>query len=288
MRDAMKRLEHIYTECAPEAIEEKAADANLDEFSKLRKKLHTDVKIVRQALKDRHDVMRSGGTTTESAEASYRIRVMIKTLKEYISRMQEIVDKESRKKKPKDPEKVAKHKEILDLCKQHVEECESLEKRRQADGFAADRVELFSSNGGGNGGGNGDGDGIYGGGHGGGNEQHDPFTNSELPDIDVEEDIKAIRHRDKDIDKDVENIGLGVARLKEIALDMGQELENQNTDLERIDRNVEHALDHVDNINITMKKTLDGVMKGDKFMVNCILLCVILALVAFISTQFMH
>ena len=37
-----------------------------------------------------------------------------------------------------------------------------------------------------------------------------------------------------------------------------------------------------------MKKTLDGVMKGDKFMVNCVLLCVILALAAFISSQFLN
>lgn len=41
---------------------------------------------------------------------------------------------------------------------------------------------------------------------------------------------------------------------------MGQELDRQNDDLDRIDRNVENALDHVDNINITMKNTLEGVI----------------------------
>nr|KAJ3420082.1 hypothetical protein HK105_006142 [Polyrhizophydium stewartii] len=97
MRDAMKRLEHIYKECAPEAIEEKNAIEGLDEFDRLRKKIHADVKAVRQALKDRADVMRGGGTTTESAEASYRIRVMIKSLKELLGQMQHIVDKEAKK-----------------------------------------------------------------------------------------------------------------------------------------------------------------------------------------------
>ncbi|KAJ8331471.1 hypothetical protein QVD99_001739 [Batrachochytrium dendrobatidis] len=284
MRDAMKRLEIIYTECAPEAIEEKNTDASLDEFSRIRKKLHADVKSVRQALKERQDVMRGGCTTTESAEASYKIRVMIKTLKEQTARMQEIVDKEGRKKRPKDPALVAEHKEILELCKQHVDECENLEKRRQADGYAADRIELFSGDGNNTNGG----DGVSGAGHGDNDDHNDPFTHSDLPDIDVEEDLKAIKNRNKDINQDLENIGVGVAKLKEIALDMGQELENQNQNLDNLDHKVEGALDHVDNINITMKKTLDGVMKGDKFMVNCILLCVVLALVAFISTQFMH
>eukprot|EP00842_Homolaphlyctis_polyrhiza_P001101 jgi/Hompol1/1992/HPOL_002113-RA len=284
MRDAMKRLEHIYQQCAPEAVEEKTAEANLDEFSRIRKKIHADVKAVRQALKDREDLLRQGGTTTESAEASYRIRVMIKTLKEQVGRMQEIVDKEAKKKKPKDPEKIAEHREIFTLCQQHIEECENLEKRRQADAYAADRLELFSGGGGAGGGASGG----FGGGGGGPIEGNDPFTHSDLPDIDVEEDMKAIRARNKDIDKDIENLGVGVLRLKEIALDMGQELDRQNDDLGNLDNKVERALDHVDNINVTMKKTLEGVMKGDRFMVNCILLCVILALVGFISTQFTH
>lgn len=53
--------------------------------------------MVKQALKDRESVLKYGGTTTESAEASYRIRVMIKSLKEQHSRMAEIVEKKERK-----------------------------------------------------------------------------------------------------------------------------------------------------------------------------------------------
>ena len=50
MREALKRLEVIYKECSPEAIEEKNAEANLDEFSRIRKKIHTDVKSTRQVI----------------------------------------------------------------------------------------------------------------------------------------------------------------------------------------------------------------------------------------------
>jgi division protein CdvB (Snf7/Vps24/ESCRT-III family) len=48
-------------------------------------------------LKKRDEASKGQGTTTDSAEASYRIRVMIKAVKESITRMQEICDKEGRK-----------------------------------------------------------------------------------------------------------------------------------------------------------------------------------------------
>ncbi|KAJ2999542.1 hypothetical protein HDV02_002689 [Globomyces sp. JEL0801] len=294
LRDAHKRLEIIYKTCAPEAIEQNAAEANLDEFTRLKKKIHADVKQIREALRDRDLANRGGGTTTESAETSYRIRVMIKSTKESHARLTEIYEKEAKKKKQKEPEKVAQHKEIVELCKQHIEEVENLEKRKLNDAHVSERVDLLQTNGGG-------------GAHVKGKIKSayleglstvpDDAYGSDLPDIDAEEDLKAIRNKDKEIDNDVQELGVGVARLKDIAIDMGQELDRQNEDLDRIDKKVDKALDHVDNINVTLKKSIDGVynsifnnqvMKGDKFMVNCILLCIVLALAAFISTQFLN
>ncbi|KAJ3326013.1 hypothetical protein HDV06_002398 [Boothiomyces sp. JEL0866] len=277
MRDAHKRLEVIYKACAPQAQEESAAEAGLDEFTRLKKKVHTDMKAIREALKDREAATKNGGTTTESAEASYRIRVMIKSVKESVTRMEAIYDKEAKKKKPKDPAKVAEHKEIVQLCKQHIEEVEHLEKRRIADAHAGERVELLNGATNNN---------LYANMGKGGQEQ-DIFTHTDLPDIDAEEDMKAIKNRNKEIDEEVNQLGQGVAKLRDIAIDMGQELDRQNENLERIDKKVEANLDHVDNINVSLKKALDGVMKGDKFMVNCVLLCVLLALAAFISSQFL-
>ncbi|KAI8913441.1 hypothetical protein EDD86DRAFT_268925 [Gorgonomyces haynaldii] len=273
MRDAMKRLDVIYKACAPEAIEKSKEEASLDEFTRLRKNIHAAVRQVREQLSEREQMMKRGGTTTESAEASYRIRVAIKQLKEQVQKMQDIVDKEQKKKK-KEPEVIAEHKEVLDLCKAHIEECENLEKRKQLDQNYQDRAELFAAA-------------SH---HPGGASTagEDPFIHTDLPDIDVEEDLKAIRNKNAEIDQDLDELGNGVARLREIAVDMGNELDRQNENLGRIDNKVENALDHVDNLNISLRKSLDGVMKGDKFMINCIMLCVLLALAAFISTQFIN
>ena len=48
LRDAHKRLEVIYKATAPEQTEADAADASMDEFSRLKKKVHQDMKQIRQ------------------------------------------------------------------------------------------------------------------------------------------------------------------------------------------------------------------------------------------------
>ncbi|KAJ3197040.1 hypothetical protein HK101_006503 [Irineochytrium annulatum] len=291
MRDAMARLQVIFEECNPEAVDAKKAELGLDEFARLRKRVNLDVKSVRQALKEREALLTSVGTTPETAESSYRIRLMIRGLKESATRMNEIVAKEAKKKKNmKDPEKLEKveqRKEILDLINKHIEEVENLEKRRINEGYTLDRTELLSGGKPGIGGTGGHrGVGTYGTGDAKPQNPDDPYTQTDLPDIDVEEDFKAINEKNKAIDEDLEHIGAGVKKLKEMANAMGQELDGQNEALNDVDRAVNKALDHVDNVNINMRKALDGMMKGDKFMINCILICVLLALLGFIASLF--
>jgi hypothetical protein len=50
MRDAHKRLEAIYQATAPEAQEKAAAESNLDEFTRLKKKVHVDLKQIRDVF----------------------------------------------------------------------------------------------------------------------------------------------------------------------------------------------------------------------------------------------
>ncbi|KAI8855202.1 hypothetical protein BC829DRAFT_378340 [Chytridium lagenaria] len=279
MRDAMNRLQVILEQCVPEAIAAKQAELGLDEFQRLRKKVHADVRA--------EDLAHSVGTTPETAEASYRIRIMIKGLKESGTRMAEIIAKDTKKKKyAKEPEKLEERKEIQDLIMKHIDEVENLEKRRFNDNYALDRTELLTGAKQGPAGTGGHrGVGTYGGSNSAGpqSDPNNPFTTTELPDIDVEEDFKNINERNKAIDEDLEEIGAGVAKLKEIANAMGQELDDQNQELKDIDKAVNKALDHVDNVNISMRRALDGMMKGDKFMINCILICILLAILGFIS-----
>ncbi|KAJ3391206.1 hypothetical protein HDU92_009161 [Lobulomyces angularis] len=312
MRDAMRRLNIIYEACAPEAIAEKAAEKGLDEFTRTKKKINQDVKQVRQALKEREVLIQRHGTSSETAEASYHVRILLRSINEDITRLKALYEKDEKKKgKKRLPEDELKaRKEIVELCGQHLAECDDMEKRRFLEKNGVDRSELLQ-------GGTGVSTAVqvrrpYGtdfsqekmevndtrkalfeGTTDKGRKKKadqelvtdDPFV-SKLPEIDVEEDFKLMNEKNKLIDKDLEDIGFGVQKLKEIAQGMNQELDAQNDALRDLEKDVDKALDGVDNINIRLKQVVDKMMTGDRFMINCILLCVILGLVAFIASIF--
>jgi hypothetical protein len=126
-----------------------------------------------------------GETTAQSAEASYRIRVAIKSIKDLLGKMQDIYNRESRRAKGKNSDLVKDHKEVLELCQLHVAEIEKMEKARGNEGDQSDRDLLIS-----------------------GNDDHLEFDhtrpdmrtdNNVLPDIFVEEDLKRINANNKAI-----------------------------------------------------------------------------------------
>lgn len=126
-----------------------------------------------------------GETTAQSAEASYRIRVAIKSIKDLLGKMQDIYNRESRRAKGKNSDLVKDHKEVLELCQLHVAEIEKMEKARGNEGYQSDRDLLIS-----------------------GNDDHLEFDhtrpdmrtdNNVLPDIFVEEDLKRINANNKAI-----------------------------------------------------------------------------------------
>lgn len=71
-----------------------------------------------------------------------------------------------------------------------------------------------------------------------------------------------------------------------MAAGMGRELEGQNELLEKIETRADKLNTEMETLNTKMKKTVDKVMKGDKFLVNCVLLVILLAMAAFIASYF--
>jgi hypothetical protein len=66
----------------------------------------------------------------------------------------------------------------------------------------------------------------------------------------------------------------------------GQELDKQSQILGDVATKFDKELDHVEHINVRMQDNVEKVMKGDKFIMNCVLLVVLIALASFIVTFF--
>ncbi|KAI9189598.1 hypothetical protein H9P43_001031 [Blastocladiella emersonii ATCC 22665] len=302
MKDAMKRLTVIHAACVPQEQTEKP---DADEFTRVKKQIAANVKIVREMVKQRNDILKADktskkgvGSGTETAEMSFKIRSQLKAIKEDITVLDGIVKKAEKKikgkNKPDLQEILDSRKEIVQLCNQHLEECENLDRARFNDKLAGDRANLFVSSGIGGAtspssalkfnkfaaGASSVSPGMAPPGPGGASS-----GSQELPDIEVAEDLALIRQRNMDIDQELDEISAGVQVIKQIAIQMGDELDKQNEMLDTIDAKVDKANEHVQNVNLKMKEALDGVMKGDKFLVNCVLLCILLALIAYITSQ---
>jgi t-SNARE complex subunit (syntaxin) len=260
--------------------------------------------------------------SAEAAESSYRLRTAIASLKVDVDRLDDLVKKEDKRKGKKrmDEEELKTRRELVQLCNQHVTEVEELETRRFLDKIGAERSELMKQSDGesegkprtristserrayGQEGEMEEKDSsrkaLFGGRNRtkstwlmpnrileGAKVETDPFK-SDLPDIDLEQDFQEMNLNNKVIENDLSDIGKGVRQLRGLANDMGKELDGQNDQIRDLEKGLGKVMDNVETINIKMKHTVDAVMAGPKFMVNCILLCVILALVVFIVAMF--
>jgi DNA repair exonuclease SbcCD ATPase subunit len=276
MEDLMKRLNHIHDECVPEA---KRKQEKMDEFTKLKKEISEKIRAVRELLKERDSILESGGNNSRTAEISQTVRTDLKGIKDQVKLLESLQKKEAKKAKKMSTEvreAVSTRAEIVELCYKHIEECEKWEKRVLDKRAQEDRLQLLSGSSNRN-----------------DNEYEMKSANdgdnqfSDLVEIDDYTDqLQDLKNRNAEIDKELDEVLKGVGVLKEIALNMDQELETQNQMIDQIEHKVNKSQQKLDSINAKLQKTLDKVMKGDRFLVNFVLICVLLLIVGFIATMF--
>ncbi len=80
----------------------------------------------------------------------------------------------------------------------------------------------------------------------------------------------------------MQNLSKGVVGLKEIAIEIGKEVEGQQEMLQNLQGKAGNAERQMENLNVKLKATLQKMMSGDKFMVNLFLFFVLLGLLYFL------
>ncbi|ORZ32124.1 hypothetical protein BCR44DRAFT_1441118 [Catenaria anguillulae PL171] len=252
MKDAMKRLTVIHQACCPQENNEKP---DMDEFTRIKKEIAAKVKEARQLIKERNDILKAD-------KSSRRIRSVLKAIKEDINSLDANVQKaekkmyRSRAKNKPDLQKFStRAKKSSSVCRSHLEECENLDRERFNDKVAGDRANLFAS--------------------GGGGAAASPSSALKFGKFGaaavspgmpppspgssaIAEDLALIRQRNMDIDQELDEIAAGVNVIKQIAIQMGDELDKQNEMLDNIETKVDKANEHVAAVNEKMKLALDG------------------------------
>jgi len=246
------------------------AEKDLDEFDRLRKKLGRDLKDTRQELAERNELLSGapdGNEATVRATANVRTQLAecnksVDTLTLLLEQEKSKVERRREKGKvitPEEDAQLVQRAEVIDLARQHIEECKRLLRSAGKKGkLAGDRNSRFLTN--------------------------DP-TKTELPDIEGELGTK-LKEKDNFINSKLDQISDAVSVLGAMASDFHKELDLQERIIAEIDRDVDKANNQLETINARMKKVLAGVQKADNFCMTVVLLCIILAIAGYLYNQF--
>jgi len=252
MNALMAKLEAIEAETAEGGPRNngKAKGPALDEFTRLKKEVHKELKACREAIKERDELLVKNAGSKQTVEMSARIRAQIKTVREEAQQMAKIQRSEANKKRGKNMEQVEHRAEVVELVFAHIEEVEALEKQRFASKDTEARASLFAPSGSScSGAGTSSRDAMSGvamvaidmgsssGGAGPSGASH-PAMESALPDIDVQEGLQQLKATDQRIDQDLEEIEVGVSDLRTLAIDMKEEVRLQSAMVDEITHKV--------------------------------------------------
>jgi len=269
MPSLMVKLEYIQVQCQdPKKKKQKEEEMKTwDDFTKLRKKLATDVRLIREQINERNELLGSDMGNTTTVKMSKDIRNGLKTLTTEADELEALQKRQAEKiekKKTKgkvvteeESQEIQEREEIVTLCRQHIEECRKLEKSVRGT-----RSTIFADD----------------------NKDNSALV-TELPDIDGERG-QLLKQNDDEINAHLNTIGEHVTRLGTMATAMGQEIEMQGKMIDHLDAKVEKTNAKLNNLNKRMKKTLEGVRKADRFCIDIILIIIILAIVGYLYNTF--
>jgi len=254
----MRKLQKIQDECVEKQALVEQNNENIDEFTRIKKKVAFELNEVRKLIKERDELELSTAGTRHTVEASHNIRKKLKDAKAEAQNLDALQKKERakfEKKNKSNPEKEAQienREELVGLVFQHIKEVESLNNRKHGD-------SAFMSSG----------------------AENKDATITELPNID-DEGFQLLRRNDAQLDKMLDVVSDSVAGLKEIAIEMGKEAEAQGVMMDALDSKVDKVNDELENLNTRMRKALESIRKGDRFIIDIILLCVLLGIGGYI------
>jgi len=275
MNILLGKLESIANETG-EGTQQSKSTSGGDEFKRLKAQIAAEVKEIREALKEREQLLERPQTAGSKAtvQMSHSIRQQLKGLRDDANKLRELQRKEAARAKGKTVavQQAEQRQEQVEVVFKHIEDVENQERRRYGGKDSDARVQLFS------------------GGKAAGSmtvsATRVPTGGVELPDIETQEGLKQLQRKDQAIDEALEQVAEGVSELKNIALDMRDEVKVQSSMVDEITSKVDSANLHLNSMNKRMKKTLEQTRSADRFILDFILLVILLGIVGYIIKMF--
>ena len=241
MDQLIKRLEVIVEECSDKS--KNKGNESKDAFTNLRRTIQKDIKKIMDLLDDRQKNIKHKEFVVVT---SSKIRQLVKDVKINIAKLEELSKKNDTEKKM---DVYVDQKEIIDLLNKHVNDCSAMEKMRYGD------MKMIITT----------------------DTDHNNKPLGKLPDLD-DADFIEMKGTDKRIDDKLDIVFNNLKILREQANEMGKEIDKQEAIIENANNKAEAVTEKIESLNARMKKTLQSVRSGDKFIIDFILICILLGI----------
>jgi len=259
----MRKLKRIEDECAEKEslIQKDGGGDKGDEFTRCTRKIAVDLMEARKMIKEREELEKSGGGSIHTVQLSADIRKKIKEATAEAQHLEAVQKREKgkyekkNKEVPEEERKIDNRDELVTLVCEHIREVEAFNNRKHGDG-------------------------AYISGPSGSNP-----TITELPDIPVE-GFQILKENDKKINNILDDMSGTLIELKEISLNMKTEVELQGVMLDKTTIKVDSNIEQLETLNMKMRKALESIRKGNRFIIDLILLCVVLGIGGYIYSLF--
>eukprot|EP00163_Fabomonas_tropica_P000505 TRINITY_DN10310_c0_g2_i1.p1 TRINITY_DN10310_c0_g2~~TRINITY_DN10310_c0_g2_i1.p1 ORF type:complete len:332 (+),score=100.87 TRINITY_DN10310_c0_g2_i1:384-1379(+) len=296
MQPLMRVLYAVEAECSDQ--EPKVIDRSVDEFTRIKMELTDQFVKLRDIIKQRDELDPSIDTEKyKIVKFSSDFRNLITQMRASANRMKALHRVQGRKKHKKlknedDADAVKadfEHRaEILALIFKHLDEAETLERRRAeamntpsiANVLTTDPTDFTDALN----------DTVVG--VTGWNAKKALKSRSAAlqimpsapPDLEIQSSIQELNEVNDELENELDEIKDSVLELKEVALRMGEELKLQSAIVEEVTHTVDAGIAQLNVINEKLSTTLDSVKSKGHIVVDLVLLFILLALGGYIYT----
>lgn len=252
----LKKLYYIHEQCASarKKKEEEEAEANMDDFTRLRKKIAGDIREAKELIHERNVTNQSGESDAVAAKQNNDIRMKFKDIRGDIDQLAKLQRKRQKKvdnqKEPseEDVDACKMEAEVVEYAKQHMKELERMERF----GDDLEQAGLFQDD-----------------------DDVEPTVHGGIPDID-DPQFQALIQGDKELDQDLDEILEALKNVRQIAEAMNEELKVQEELVNKVDDSMEKVEERLTTVNASLKKVLKKVRGPRQFCCDICLCCVIL------------
>mmetsp|Transcript_347 Transcript_347/g.338 ORF Transcript_347/g.338 Transcript_347/m.338 type:complete len:287 (+) Transcript_347:118-978(+) len=243
-------------------------DGKVDQFLDIKSGMMERLQNIREQMELVQGQDRSGAHAKDVIIAQNTIRAELNELNDEWQQMDSLYRTEARKRKSKySPDELRTRQLILQQLQQEIQSIKDFQKAGFIKGYQAytmsnmEDSELFRG-----------GDGASSGVVSSTGKQQEMTDQNRLA-------LQMIKEKDNQIDDEIEKIGVGIGELGELARAQRDEVKLQNQMLTSLETKVDGVHDHIANVNVRMKDTLEQARQSDKLCVDIICILILLGMI---------